>query len=97
MADISILLAGGMKQDKAEKVVQALQKALKERKIDAKIDAINLFEVTDLSGYEMDHDVVINVSTKNLNTSLPTIQGLGLMYPWMGTDELYKKISEMAG
>ena len=67
MRETSLLLAGGMKKEKAQKAAELLKEG---------------------------HDMVISTATGNLNTSLPVLQGLCLLYPWMGTGKLYEEVEK---
>ena len=94
MRETSILLAGGMKKEKAQKAAELLKEGLKEKNIMAEVTFVNTYEVTDLKSLEEGHDMVISTATGNLNTSLPVLQGLCLLYPWMGTGKLYEEVEK---
>ncbi len=95
MMKVSLLLAGGMKQEKAEKAMNALREGLMQKEIEAEIAFANLFETSDLSKYEAQCQLAVHAGTGALNINLPVVQGLGLLYPWMGTDELYEEIEKL--
>ena len=94
MRETSLLLAGGMKKEKAQKAAELLKEGLKEKNIMAEVTFVNTYEVTDLKSLEEGHDMVITTATGNLNTSLPVLQGLCLLYPWMGTGKLYEEVEK---
>ena len=94
MREPSLLLAGGMKKEKAQKAAELLKEGLKEKNIMAEVTFVNTYEVTDLKSLEEGHDMVISTATGNLNTSLPVLQGLCLLYPWMGTGKLYEEVEK---
>ena len=94
MRETSLLLAGGMKKQKAQKAAELLKEGLKEKNIMAEVTFVNTYEVTDLKSLEEGHDMVISTATGNLNTSLPVLQGLCLLYPWMGTGKLYEEVEK---
>ena len=94
MRETSLLLAGGMKKEKAQKAAELLKEGLKEKNIMAEVTFVNTYEVTDLKSLEEGHDMVISTATGNLNTSLPVLQGLCLLYPWMGTGKLYEEVEK---
>ena len=94
MRETSLLLAGGMKKEKAQKAAELLKEGLKEKNIMAEVTFVNTYEVTDLKSLEEGHDMVISTATGNLNTSLPVLQGLCLLYPWMGTGILYEEVEK---
>ena len=52
MRETSLLLAGGMKKEKAEKAAGLLKEGLKERDIKAEVTIVNTYEVTDIKGLE---------------------------------------------
>ena len=92
MRETSLLLAGGMKKEKAQKAADFLKEGLIER--DIKAEVVNTYEVTDIKSLEEGHDMVISTATGSLNTSLPVLQGLCLLYPWMGTGKLYEEVEK---
>ena len=94
MRETSLLLAGGMKKEKAQKAAELLKEGLKEKNIMAEVTFVNTYEVTDLKSLEEGHDMVSSTATGNLNTSLPVLQGLCLLYPWMGTGKLYEEVEK---
>ena len=94
MRETSLLLAGGMKKEKAQKAAELLKEGLKEKNIMAEVTFVNTYQVTDLKSLEEGHDMVISTATGNLNTSLPVLQGLCLLYPWMGTGKLYEEVEK---
>ena len=94
MRETSLLLAGGMKKEKAQKAAELLKEGLKEKNIMAEVTFVHTYEVTDLKSLEEGHDMVISTATGNLNTSLPVLQGLCLLYPWMGTGKLYEEVEK---
>ena len=79
-----------MKKEKAQQAAELL----KEKNIMAEVTFVNTYEVTDLKSLEEGHDMVISTATGNLNTSLPVLQGLCLLYPWMGTGKLYEEVEK---
>lgn len=95
MKETSLLLAGGMKKEKAEKAIVLLKDGLKAKDIKARVTFVNTYEVPDIAGLEEGHDMVISTATGNLKTSLPMIQGLCLLYPWMGTEKLYEEVEKI--
>lgn len=96
MKKISLLIVGGMKKDKAEKVMDNLRAELKGRQIESEMTFVNLFENSDLSGYGDEIDLIIQVGTGNLDTKLPVVGGLGLLYGYLNTTEMYKEIEARA-
>ncbi|MDD3184522.1 MAG: hypothetical protein PHD70_13905 [Anaerostipes sp.] len=96
MKQISLLLTGGMKQEKAEKIMGELKEELQKKQIEAQVSFVNLFENSDLSGYSDSIDLIINVGTGTLDTNLPVVGGLGLLYGYLSTTELYSEIESRA-
>lgn len=94
MRETSLLLAGGMKKEKAEKAADLLKEGLRAKDIKAEVTFINTYEVTDMKSLEQGQDMVISTATGNLNTSLPVLQGLCLLYPWMGTEKLFEEVEK---
>lgn len=96
MKKISLLLVGGLKQDKAEKIMTEFKKELSQRQIESDISFVNLFENSDLSTFEEGIDLVVQVGTGDLPTQLPVVNGLGLLYGYLSTTELYSEIEARA-
>ena len=94
MKKVSLLLVGGMKQEKAEKVIVTLTEELKKREIQADVIYANLFDSADLSQYE-ECDLVVHAGTGKIDTNLKVVQGLGLLYPYMGTEPIYDEIQKI--
>ncbi len=42
-------------------------------------------------------DVILALGNRNFSTHLPIIDGLPLMYPWMGTEKLMAEIAQHYG
>ena len=78
MKKVSLLLVGGMKQEKAEKVIVTLTE-----------------DSADLSQYEDKCDLVVHAGTGKIDTNLKVVQGLGLLYPYMGTEPIYDEIQKI--
>ena len=95
MKKVSLLLVGGMKQEKAEKVIVTLTEELKKREIQADVIYANLFDSADLSQYEDKCDLVVHAGTGKIDTNLKVVQGLGLLYPYMGTEPIYDEIQKI--
>ncbi len=95
MRNVSLLLVGGMKQEKAQKVIATLTEELKKREIKADVIYANLFDSADLSQYEDKCDLAVHAGTGNIETNLKVVQGLGLLYPYMGTELVYNEIQKI--
>ncbi len=96
MGTVKILLASATKGAKAEACKETLVKGLKERGIDAEVVIHDLFESDDLHGYEDSCDLAVKIGTGDLNCDLPLVQGLGLLYAYLGTDEMFNQIVAIA-
>lgn len=92
MKKISLLLIGGMKQDKSEKVSNTLKEGLLKKGLEADIKYANIFETSDLTEYEECCELAVHASPGTVKTKLPVVQGLALLYPWMGVDKLFDDI-----
>ena len=55
----------------------------------------NLFDSADLSQYEDKCDLVVHAGTGKIDTNLKVVQGLGLLYPYMGTEPIYDEIQKI--
>lgn len=95
MKNVSLLLVGGMKQEKAQKVIAMLTEELEKREINADVIYANLFDSADLSEYEGKCDLAVHAGTGNIETNLKVVQGLGLLYPYMGTEPIYNEIQKI--
>ena len=92
MKELRILLAGGLAPDKFEKKVKELEDMLKKENIKAVITTVNTYEYKDLSSFEENNDFILAAGNINLNSRLPIINGMGLMYAWMDRDKMLKEI-----
>ena len=95
MKKVSLLLVGGMKQEKAEEVIVTLTEELKKREIQADVIYANLFDSADLSQYGDKCDLVVHAGTGKIDTNLKVVQGLGLLYPYTGTEPIYDEIQKI--
>lgn len=92
MRELRILLAGGLAPDKFEKKEKELKEMLEKEDIKAVITTVNTYEYKDLSSFEDDNDLILAAGNVNLNSKLPIINGMGLMYAWMDRDKMLKEI-----
>ena len=92
MRELRILLAGGLTPDKFEKKVKELKELLEKEEIKAVITAVNTYEYKDLSSFEDNNDLILAAGNVNLDSKLPIINGMGLMYAWMDRDKMLKEI-----
>ena len=96
MKIISLLLTGGIKDSKAVMIIQDLKSDLVKKGITANLQFVNAYNSNNLSRYEGNIDGVITVGVAKIQTNMPIINGLCLLYPWLGKDELYEKIEKIS-
>ena len=92
MRELRILLAGGLTPDKFEKKAKELEEILKKENIKAVITTVNTYDHTELSLFENNNDLILATGSLNLDSKLPIINGMGLMYGWMDRDKMLKEI-----
>lgn len=92
MKKLRILLAGGLTQDKFEKKIKELEEILKKENINPVISIVNTYEQKDLSSFEEDNDLILAMGTLKLDSKLPVINGMGLMYGWMDRGKMIEEI-----
>ena len=81
--------------NKKKSDIDALTEELKKREIQADVIYANLFDSADLSQYEDKCDLVVHAGTGKIDTNLKVVQGLGLLYPYMGTEPIYDEIQKI--
>ena len=92
MKELKILMAGGLAKDKFEKKIKELEEMLKKEDVSPVITAVNTYEQKDLSSFEEDNDLVLAMGTLNIDSKLPVINGMGLMYGWMDRGKMIEEI-----
>ena len=92
MKKLRILLAGGLTQDKFGKKIKELEEILKKENINPVISIVNTYEQKDLSSFEEDNDLILAMGTLKLDSKLPVINGMGLMYGWMDRGKMIEEI-----
>ena len=92
MRELRILMAGGLAKDKFEKKIKELEEILKKENVISVITMVNTYEQKDLSSFEGENDMVLAMGTLNINSKLPVINGMGLMYGWMDRDKMIEEI-----
>ena len=92
MKELRILMAGGLTQDKFEKKIKELEEILKKENVTTVITAVNTYEHKDLSPFEGSNDLVLAMGTLNIESKLPVINGMGLMYGWMDRNKMIEEI-----
>jgi galactitol-specific phosphotransferase system IIB component len=92
MRELRVLLVGSLLPAKFVKVSKELQNLLAKEDIKAVITTVNVFDVKDISVYEDSHDVVLFVSTGKLESKLPVVGGMGLVYAWMDREKMIQEL-----
>ena len=92
MKELRILMAGGLTQDKFEKKIKELEDILKKENVTTVITAVNTYEHKDLSPFEGSNNLVLAMGTLNIESKLPVINGMGLMYGWMDRNKMIEEI-----
>lgn len=92
---MKILLATSTADAKTDKITKQLIDNCKKRNIDVEVITANIF-TADMKQVEEKEkpDVIVLVGTKKIETELPVINGLALVYPWMGIDKLLDEIEK---
>lgn len=92
---MKILLATSTNDAKTDKITKQLIDSCKKRNLDVEVVTVNVF-TTDIKQVEEKEkpDVIVMVGTKKVETNLPIINGLALVYPWMGMDKLLDEIEK---
>ncbi|HHW02622.1 MAG TPA: hypothetical protein GXX35_07400 [Thermoanaerobacterales bacterium] len=90
---MKILLLGGTSDAKADKLSKQLIEGCGKKGVEVEIITANIF-TSDLKKIEEKEkpDVIVLVGTKKLDTGLPVINGLPLVYPWMGADKVIEEV-----
>ena len=92
MRELRILLVSGLAPAKFEKVSKELAGLMAKEDIKALITTVNTYEQKDLSGFEGSHDVILLAATNKIESSLPIVNGMGLLYAWMERDKMIKEL-----
>ncbi|AYO30077.1 hypothetical protein D2962_05135 [Biomaibacter acetigenes] len=90
---MKILILGGTSNTKADKLSKQLIDGCRKKGVEVEIITANIF-TSDLKAIEQKEkpDVIVLVGTKKLDTTLPVINGLPLVYPWMGADKVIDEV-----
>lgn len=95
---MKILLVGGAKDSKFEKICADLRAMCAQANMKVQIVTVNIYS-QDVPAVEKAEqpDVILALGSKNISTQLPIIDGLPLMYPWMGTEKMLEEIAHHYG
>ena len=98
MAVLKILLVGGAKDSKFDKMCADLSAMCTKANMRVQIVTANIYS-QDVQAVEKAEqpNVILALGNKNISTQLPIIDGLPLMYPWMGTEKLLEEIAHHYG
>lgn len=90
---MKILLAGGTTDAKTGKISKLVVDSCKKRGLDVEVVTTNIF-TADLKKVEENEkpDLIVMLGTKKLQTKLPVINGLALVYHQMGPDKVIDEI-----
>lgn len=93
---MKILVFSGTSDSKAAKITKDMLAECKKRGM-SNVEAVtaNMF-TTDLKQLEESHnpDVILRLSTKTLDTTRPVIDGMPLVYAFMGPAKVYDEIQK---
>jgi D-hexose-6-phosphate mutarotase len=95
---LKILLVGGAKDSKFDKISADLSAMCAKGNMRVQVVTANIYS-QDVQAVEKAEqpDVILALGNKNISTQLPIIDGLPLMYPWMGTEKLLEEIAHHYG
>jgi hypothetical protein len=92
MKDAHILLVGGLTAIKFQKLVKELTSLLVAESINAVITTVNTYEHNDLSVFEDNQDLIVLAGTNKIESKLPVVNGMGLLYGFMDRAGMIKEI-----
>ena len=95
MRELKILLAGGLNSAKFEKLTKELESLMIKEEIKALITTINTYEQEDLTSFDNSHDVILLAGTNKIESKLPIVNGMGLLYAWMERDKMIKELKSI--
>jgi len=95
MKELRILLAGGLAPAKFEKTSKELEGLLAKEGIKSIITTVNTFEQKDFSSFEDSHDVILLAGTNKIESRLPVVSGMGLLYAWMERDKMITELKSI--
>ena len=95
MKELRILLAGGLNQTKFEKSSKTLVELLEKEGIKALITVVNTYEQKDLASFEDLNDVILLAGTNKIESKLPIVNGMGLVYAWMEREKMINELKSI--
>jgi hypothetical protein len=88
-----ILLIGGFSDNKIEKAKQLIIDKCNNKNIKAEIIYLNSFKEDIYNTIEKERpDIIIKLIQKELNLSIPVVNGLPFIYPQLGVDKAIDEI-----
>ena len=93
MKNVNVLVHGGITPAKFQSAADKLKARLRDKGIDANISFASSYEVKDVTPLEPGLDVIVTAGTHKVETSLPVVPGMALLYDWMGGDELVDQLA----
>lgn len=95
MKTVNILLAGGVTDKKFKDLSVKLVEMLQSKNIEATIKTLNTYENKEISDDYKDAEIIVSIGSNKLDSCLPVVSGMSLLYPWMGTDEMISEITNI--
>ncbi|MDR1389748.1 MAG: hypothetical protein LBJ31_07200 [Treponema sp.] len=92
MKDLRVLLAGGLAPAKFQKMVKELTGLLAAENIHAVVTTVNTYEHGDLSVFEEGQDLLVLAGTNKIESKLPVVNGMGLLYGFMDRAGMIREI-----
>lgn len=91
---MKILMLSGATEAKADKLAADLTSLCSQKKMSIEIVKANLFTTNiQLIEEQEKPDIILVVGTNKLTAQTPVINGIALLYPWMGIDKVIDDIS----
>jgi len=95
MSELRILLVGGLAPVKFEKSAGELVALLEKVGIKASVTAVNIYENKSLTQFEDSHDVILSAGTNKIESRLPVVNGMGLLYAWMEREKMIEALKSI--
>lgn len=90
---MKIMMLSGTTGAKAEQLAQKLTALCRENQMAVEVVTANLYKDALPAREEKEKPAaILVVGTNKITAGSPTIAGLSLLYPWMGTDKMVEEI-----
>jgi hypothetical protein len=90
---MKILMVGGVADTKAIKLTKLIVDGCAKRGVKADVVFMNVFTGNLKATEEAEKpEVIVVAGTNTLETQLPVVKGLALVYPYMGIEKVYDEI-----